>query len=138
MRLQIFAEHDHAPQFNKRDVAFLVRRILKDEGKNSDNINVILTGDDHLLEVNRRFLNHNYKTDVISFELGERGIVDGEIYISLDRAKIQAKRYGVPLEKEVLRLIIHGVLHLAGWEDATRSQKLRMRKRENALINALN
>lgn len=75
-------------------------------------------------------------TDVISFDLGENGIIDGEIYISVDRARIQARRYKISLEREIVRLIVHGVLHLSGWDDASRSEKLRMRKRENVLIQA--
>jgi probable rRNA maturation factor len=136
VRLQIFGEHKRAPKFKSGAVSLLIRQILKEEGKKSDKISVILVDDDYLLEVNRRFLNHNYRTDVISFDLGENGTIDGEIYVSVDRANIQAKRYKVPNEKEVLRLIVHGVLHLSGWEDTTRSQKLRMRRRENMFIQA--
>lgn len=134
MRLRIFAEHRHAP--NLKGMTPLVRKILKEEGKKADNISVVLVDDDYLWEVNRRFLYHDYKTDVISFDLGEKGAIDGEIYISIDRAHSQAKRYRVSLEKEVLRLIVHGILHLSGWDDFTRSQKLRMRKRENVFIQA--
>lgn len=134
MKLRIFAEHRHAPKLD--GVALLVRKILKEEGKKADNISVILADDDYLSEVNRKFLSHDYKTDVISFDLGEKGNIDGEIYVSIDRADIQARRYKVSLEKEVLRLIVHGTLHLSGWDDVTRSQKLRMRKRENVFIQA--
>ena len=97
-------------------------------------ISLVLVDDVYLLEVNKKFLNHNYRTDVISFDLADGGAIEGEIYISVDRARIQARRYKVSLEKEVLRLMVHGILHLCGWDDATRSQKLRMRKRENTFI----
>ena len=107
-----------------------------EEGKKSDNISIVLVDDDYLLRVNRKFLNHDYRTDVISFDLGEDEIIDGEIYVSVDRAGVQARRYKTSIEREVLRLIIHGILHLSGWDDTTRSQKLRMRKRENEFIKA--
>ncbi len=136
MKLRIYAEHERAPKFTSGAVSLLVRRILQEEEKKSDNISVVLVDDDYLLKVNRKFLNHNYKTDVISFDLSENGIIDGEVYVSIDRARVQARRYKVSLEKEVLRLIVHGILHLSGWNDATRSQKLRMRKRENVFIQA--
>ena len=136
MKLQIFTEHARAPKFNCGEVSFLVRHILNEEGKEFDNRNVVLVGDDYLVEINRKFLNHDYTTDVISFDLGDDGIIDGEIYISIDRARNQARRYKVSLEMEALRLIVHGILHLSGWDDRTRSQKLRMRKRENVFIQA--
>jgi probable rRNA maturation factor len=134
VKLRIFPEHKRAPKLN--GVALLARKILKEEGKKSDSISIVLVDDDYLLDVNKKFLNHNYKTDVISFDLGENEVIDGEIYISVDRASVQARRYKTSLEREVLRLVIHGILHLAGWDDFTRSQKLRMRKRENEFIRA--
>jgi len=134
VKLKIFAVHKRAPKL--KGVAQLARKILKEEGKKSDNVSIILVSDDYLLEVNRKFLKHDYKTDVISFDLGENEVIDGEIYISVDRANVQARRFKTSLEREVLRLIVHGILHLTGWNDATRSEKLRMRKRENEFIQA--
>jgi probable rRNA maturation factor len=112
----------------------IVRKIVREAHKKADSISVVLVSDDFLLDINKRFLNHNYKTDVISFDLGDDGTIDGEIYISVDRAKVQAKRYKVPLETEIVRLIFHGTLHLVGLKDRTRSEKLLMRKQENILI----
>ena len=126
--------YDPAPKLERDRIAVLVHRIVRDGRKNADIINVILVNDNYLLDVNRKFLNHAYKTDVISFDLGESEIIDGEIYISVDRAKVQARRYKIPMEREILRLIIHGTLHLVGLEDKTRSEKLRMRKYENTFI----
>ncbi|MCL5020587.1 MAG: rRNA maturation RNase YbeY [Bacteroidetes bacterium] len=120
-----------------KGVGALVRRVLRDEHKNAEEITVVFVDDDYLLDVNRRFLSHNYKTDVIAFDLGEDGTIEGEIYVSVERARVQARRYRIPLKKELVRLIVHGVLHLAGWEDKTRSQKLRMRRRENEFIERL-
>jgi len=136
VKTRVFYEHRHAPKFDHGTLALLVRRILREEGKKSDNINVVLVDDEYLKEVNKKFLNHDHRTDVISFDVGEDGIIDGEIYVSVDRAIVQARRYNVSLEKEITRLIIHGILHLSGWDDASRSQKLRMRKRENVFIEA--
>ena len=134
MKFNLFVNYDPAPKLERDRIAVLVRRIVRDNRKNADIINVILVNDNYLSDVNRKFLNHTYKTDVISFDLGESEIIDGEIYISVDRAKVQARRYKIPLEREILRLIIHGALHLVGLEDKTPSEKLRMRKRENTFI----
>ena len=137
MRINLFVDYPRAPKFERVRLTALVRRILKEEDKIADSINIVLVSDDYLLEVNRKFLNHNYRTDVISFDLADTDSIEGEIYVSVDRARVQARRYDVPLEKEVLRLIVHGVLHLCGWDDKTRSQKLRMRKRENAFTESV-
>ncbi|MCL5034459.1 MAG: rRNA maturation RNase YbeY [Bacteroidetes bacterium] len=134
MRIQLFADPGRSPKFKRNRIAVLLREIVREEGKKADNIGIVLVNDDYLLDLNKKFLNHRYRTDVISFELSGTDMIDGEIYISVDRAAVQARRYKVPLEREVLRLMIHGVLHLTGWEDSTRSEKLRMRRRENEFI----
>ncbi len=132
MKVRAYTILKNAPRLT--GVASLVRGILSDESRNAESIDLVLVNDAYLLEVNKRFLKHNYRTDVISFDLGENGTIEGEVYVSLDRARVQARRYKTTLQRELLRLIIHGVLHLAGWEDGTRSQKLRMRRRENEFI----
>ena len=134
MKVNLFTQTRLAPKFAKESIASLLKTIVRVEQRKADIINVVLVDDDYLLEVNRKYLNHNYKTDVIAFDLNDGGTIDGEIYVSVDRAKVQAKRYRVNLYQEVLRLIIHGTLHLAGWEDTTRAEKLKMRKRENEYI----
>ncbi|MFZ1080620.1 MAG: rRNA maturation RNase YbeY [Candidatus Kryptoniota bacterium] len=134
MKFKLFVNHELAPKLERGRIALLVRQIIRDEKKKADNINVVLVNDDYILDVNQKFLNHNYKTDVISFDLSENEKIDGEVYVSVDRAKAQAGRYKVSLEMEILRLIVHGILHLTGLNDKTRSEKLRMRKRENVFI----
>jgi probable rRNA maturation factor len=134
MIFEYFVVHERAPKFRQALLSKLASQIFKQEDCSAEKITLVLTDDNFLLDLNRRFLHHDYKTDVISFNLGERGIIDGEIYVSVDRARVQAKRYKVTTEAEVLRLIIHGILHLTGWDDETRSQKLRMRRRENEYI----
>jgi probable rRNA maturation factor len=134
VKVSLFVNHTPAPKIERAKLAVLIREIIRDEKKRAGSINVVLVDDDYLLEVNRKFLNHNYKTDVISFDLDGDGEIEGEIYVSLERAIVQARRYKVAIEKEVLRLIVHGVLHLTGWQDKTRAEKLRMRKRENVFI----
>lgn len=134
MKVNLFVNYSRAPKLERGRLAVLARRIVKDENKKADSISVVLVDDDYLLEVNRKFLGHDYRTDVVTFDLGDGGLIEGEIYVSIDRARVQARRYGVTPEREILRLIVHGILHLTGWEDKTRSEKLRMRKRENTFI----
>ncbi|MCL5268355.1 MAG: rRNA maturation RNase YbeY [Bacteroidetes bacterium] len=134
MKIQLFADPGRSLKIQRKRIAVLVRQIVREERKKADGISLVLVDDDYLLNLNVKFLNHQYRTDVISFDLSGSDTIEGEVYVSVDRAAVQAKRYKVPLEREVLRLLIHGVLHLTGWEDKTRSEKLRMRKRENELI----
>lgn len=96
-----------------------------------ESVNIILTTDESLLAMNRTYLQHDYETDVISFGLHEPGKpVVGEIYISLDQARVQAREYKVPVAQEISRLVIHGALHLCGYDDQTISQQEIMRKKE--------
>jgi probable rRNA maturation factor len=108
-----------------------VRRVFEGELEGVDvAANVILVSDPELHRMNRTHLGHDYQTDVITFRL-EDDPLEGEIYISIDRAREQAEEYGVGLYQEVLRLATHGALHLAGYDDATDEEREAMRKLED-------
>lgn len=92
----------------------------------------IFCSDSYLLDINRQFLNHDYLTDIISFPLSEEGQpVEGEIYISIDRVKDNAGQYQVQFQEELLRVIFHGALHLCGYRDKTKNDKMLMRTKED-------
>jgi probable rRNA maturation factor len=88
-----------------------------------------------MTKINSKYLNHNYSTDIITFNYGENNNLDGEIYISIDDAASNAKRYGVSFFEEVLRNIIHGFLHLLGYDDKHKKDKVIMKRLENSLFN---
>lgn len=115
----------------------LVKLIINIEKLNFDEINIVFVDDNVIRDINKRFLNHGYPTDVISFDLSDEPDKIAEIYISIDRAIQQAKIYKVELQNELARLTAHGLLHLAGFDDKTKSEKLRMRKIENRYIKAV-
>jgi probable rRNA maturation factor len=96
----------------------------------------VLVNDSEIQALNAQFLQRNYPTDVIAFPLGDNhGEIWGEIYISMDRVKEQASMYHVSLTEEFIRLIIHGILHLIGYDDRTKMDRIKMKKRENYYLN---
>ncbi len=97
-------------------------------------LNVIITDDIHLREMHKRYLDDDSPTDVLTFNLGKKDAIEGEIYISLDRAKDQAALYNVSLLEELSRLIIHGILHLAGLDDQNAASRREMKKKEDLFV----
>jgi probable rRNA maturation factor len=118
-------------------IARSVRMVLRGEGYPDAAISVVCVNDATSRRINRRFLQHDYATDVICFPLGERDALEGELYINLDRARVQARAYGVTRTHELTRLVVHGVLHLTGWDDRTDRQRARMHTREDGYLARL-
>lgn len=100
-------------------------------------ISIIFTSNSNLRLINRDYLNHNYYTDVITFNYNEPGIVSGDIYISVDQVRENSKDLRVTFESEILRVIIHGVLHLLGYNDKSEVEIMEMRKKENEALEML-
>ncbi len=113
-----------------------IKKVLKQEGKTTGNIAYLFCTDDYLLKINRQFLKHDFYTDIITFDYSEKNKIEGEIFISIDRVKENALTFKQPLQKELMRTIIHGVLHLCGYKDKNPADKKIMRsKEEEALSN---
>ncbi len=107
-------------------------------GKEVGDLNVIFCSDEKLLEINRQFLGHNYYTDIITFDYCTDDNLEGELYISIDTVKANAIEYKQLFSDELYRVIIHGVLHLCGFDDHSNKQKHTMREKENEAITLLN
>jgi probable rRNA maturation factor len=116
----------------------LINKVIAEEGKISGDLNFILTNDNSLREMNRKYLKHNYFTDVISFGWGEGRVVEGEVYISVDTVKRNAQNYKVSYKSEILRVIIHGTLHLLGYNDKSMIEKIEMRRLEDMWLERYN
>lgn len=100
-------------------------------------ITIVLCSDDQLLEVNRQFLQHDYYTDIITFQYTDNQQISGDLMISLDRVIENAKTFKVSTEKELHRVMIHGVLHLCGYKDKRKTDKELMTKKENTYLRKL-
>jgi probable rRNA maturation factor len=115
----------------------IVREIIKKEKKTSGDLSFVITNDERLKKINVEFLEHDYYTDVITFNYNEKDVINGEIYISLERVKENALNYNVSLETELFRVLIHGVLHLVGYDDTNSEKKSEMRRMEDFWLGSL-
>lgn len=113
----------------------LVRHVIDQEGGTLEALSLVLTDHATVLALNQTYLEHDYHTDVLAFPLGEEeGIVDGEIYVDLDTAAERHTEFEATFEEEVQRYVIHGVLHLLGYDDATPKGKAAMHDREDRYL----
>ena len=116
----------------------VIKTILSDYGYELEYENVILMSDEELLEINKEFLKHDYYTDIITFNYAEEPKkVESELYISLDRVKENANIHNVRMLDELYRVVVHGTLHLVGFEDSTDLLKKEMQVLENKYISAI-
>ncbi|KAA3597904.1 MAG: rRNA maturation RNase YbeY [Calditrichaeota bacterium] len=123
---------------NSEKIIDLVYEIVKNEKKEIQSLTVIIVSNPKILEINKNYLNHDYFTDVIAFNLEEKGEpIEAEIYVSNDEAKIQAENFGATHEHELLRYIAHGTLHTLGYEDFNFDLKQEMHEKENFYLNRI-
>ena len=122
------------PALDERKIGRWIRAVAAEYGFVVGNINYIFCSDERELAVNREFLGHDYYTDVITFDYSTAGTLNGDIFISLDTVRSNAEMVGVPYEQELLRIIIHGVLHLTGQGDKTPETKVVMTEKEEKAL----
>lgn len=133
--------------FHKEDASIALKKIkvikrwLEDVvsfyNKEMGVINVIFCSDDFLLKINKEYLNHNYLTDIITFNFCEKNEISGDLFISIDRVKDFSKTNKLTFVNELHRVIVHGVLHLCGFNDKSTKEKQKMRKLENFFLEKL-
>jgi probable rRNA maturation factor len=141
-QLREIAVHNTHPEcrIRKREIEDIINRMLISEGVDSS-VAVIFVDDDFMRKINRKFAKRRKTTDVLSFGMneGENMAVDypslGDIYVSLDQAKRQAKDYRVSLRAEARRLVIHGLLHLLGYDHKRKTEAKIMKEKEEAYLN---
>ena len=134
-----FSENKNFKISNKKEIRALLKKICKKENKKISFINCVFCSDNRLLEINKKYLNHVSLTDVVTFDftLNKKNL-EGDIYISVDRVKENATKYKEPFKTELLRIIIHGLLHLIGFSDKTKEDKNIMTLKENEYLSLYN
>jgi rRNA maturation RNase YbeY len=137
-KIYFFLEETRYNLQDKRRIRQWIVKSAENEEHTIGALNYIFTNDNILLTLNTEYLRHSTLTDIITFDMSEKNkVISGDVFISIDRARENAKEYKVSLSDEVHRLIIHGMLHLAGYKDKTSDEKLLMRQKEEFYLSLL-
>ena len=131
------ADEIKTPVFPKRKFSLWIRQVAEKYGKRVGKISYIFCTDKKILEVNKEYLNHDYYTDIITFDYSENEVISGDIFISIDTVCTNAEKFGETYNRELNRVIIHGVLHLCGIEDKSPQARTIMEKNENDALDML-
>ena len=120
---------------SKRLTSQWLKLVAQAESKKLGAISIIFCSDKYLLDINKKYLNHEYFTDIITFDYCEGDLISGDLFISIDSVKDNSDYYKSCFEDELNRVIVHGVLHLIGYDDHTESDVAVMRSKEDFYLN---
>ncbi len=137
MPIKYFTEDTAFNLKNKKLLKEWIISAVENENKIAGELNYIFTSDNYLIQINNEYLSHNYFTDIVTFNYCQDNIVSGDIFISIDTVKNNSKRFGVTQLNELHRVMIHGILHLIGYNDQNEEQKAEMREKENFYLERL-
>ena len=130
-------ENVKMPAIRRRDTTAWIRRVAATYGKRVGEIGYLFCDDEHILSVNREYLNHDYYTDIITFDYCEGDTLNGDLVISLDTVRTNADKFGKTYDEELHRVIIHGILHLCGINDKGPGEREQMEAAENRALSLL-
>ena len=122
---------------NDIDLTNWISKVCVNENYNLGDISLIFCSDEYLLDMNRTHLDHDYYTDIITFDYSDNQIVSGDLFISIDRVRDNASDFNVSFDHELHRVIIHGVLHLCGYKDKSDDEEKLMRTKENNALSLI-
>ena len=134
MAIRFHAHEIGKPNFERKILKSGLSWLIREHKKELGNIDVIFCSDEELLKMNKEYLQHDYFTDVISFDYSEGIIISGDIFISIDRIRENAGNMNISMQNEIRRVVGHGVLHLIGFEDGTVSERKNMTREEDKFL----
>lgn len=135
--IDFFQENVEIDFKHRREIAIWIEKcVFEETGYNPSAISTIFCNDAYLLEINQKYLDHDTFTDIITFQYTDKPI-SGDLFISIERVKENADNLGLPFDNELHRVIIHGVLHLCGYQDKTEDQAQLMRQKEDFYLSIL-
>ncbi|MGN1251466.1 MAG: rRNA maturation RNase YbeY [Muribaculaceae bacterium] len=133
-RISWQAQNVEMPELDRQRLALWLQKVTEEHNRILDGLGYIFCDDETILDVNRQFLSHDYYTDIITFDYCRGKMVRGDMYISLDTVVTNAETMGEPYARELLRVIVHGVLHLCGINDKGPGEREIMEAHENAAL----
>lgn len=134
MAISYYAEDIKLPAIKKRETSAWIKEVAKSHGKKTGDISYIFCSDEKILEVNKQYLQHDYYTDIITFDYTEEDVISGDLFISLDTVKTNSEQFKTSYEQELQRTIIHGILHLCGINDKGPGEREVMEENENKAL----
>jgi len=137
LKIKFFYDRINYRIKRSKEVRNLIEKVIRKANKVPGDLNFIITNDKIVRKLNIEYLDHDYFTDVIAFDYSENVVLNGEVYISIDTVKINAVKYKVSLNSEIIRVIIHGTLHLCGIDDKSSEEKNIMRELEDKWIKEI-
>ena len=135
--ISFFKENTTFDIKQKNKIKSWLKNVASGYGFSAGDLNYVFCDDEYLLQMNRQYLGHDYYTDIITFDSREDALskrLDGDIFISVDTVRANGEEYGEGFEREIMRVIAHGVLHLMGFDDQTAAQQKKMREAENSAL----
>jgi rRNA maturation RNase YbeY len=129
--IQIHIESVEVPVVNQELFCSWLEDVVVSEGTQLGDIQFVFCSDDYLLEINKKYLNHDYFTDIITFDYTLDNLISGDLFVSIDRVNDNASEYNCAVADELLRVCVHGVLHLLGYKDKTSADTEIMRSKES-------
>lgn len=133
--INFYFEDVNSTPIHKKILILHLNSLIKNELKKTGEISVVFCSDEYLLKMNKEYLNHDYYTDIITFDYVEEDVISGDLFISLDRIKENAVEYKSSVIQELYRVVFHGVLHLVGYKDKTDDEFRSMKEKENYYLS---
>lgn len=134
-KIQIFYEDIRPIKIHRNHIKKSIKNLINKELKLPGDLTVILCSDKYLLKINIEYLQHNYFTDIITFNYVDGNVISGDLFISIERVKENSAEFNTSLIKELYRVMFHGVLHLIGYNDKTADEKIVMREKEDLYLS---